>query len=224
MGSLLRGPRSDAGALNKYEPYINTVAKKSPLAEDIPNNWEGLHLKFATLYNSVREARNTAMHEGAFARHLTTQSIEISIILENALMVNSTPPKTVCEFMVRNPVYAALWQPLSFIRQNMLANSFSYLPVWYQGARGKAQWRLVSDLAVARYLNDVPNKGELRTRLSSSLEDAIKSNAFKLTNTKTVKGDMEISKLLVKWKGLPICVTSKHSNDLIGILTPFDLL
>ena len=32
----------------------------------------------------------------------------------------------VSDFMVRNPVCASMWQPLSFIRQSMLVNSFSY--------------------------------------------------------------------------------------------------
>ena len=33
------------------------------------------------------------------------------------------------DYMVPNPVCASDWQPVGFVRQMMLANSFSYIPV-----------------------------------------------------------------------------------------------
>jgi len=78
--------------------------------------------------------------------HLTTNAVELSIVLEEAIMNGYD---RVGDFMVRNTVCAYLWQPLSFIRQTMLANSFSYLPV-PTGDRGSqfGNWLQISDLPV----------------------------------------------------------------------------
>ena len=57
--------------------------------------------------------------------------------------------KHVSDFMVRDPVCAHLWQPISLIRQRMLTNSFSCLPVQNE----EEQWCLVSDLQIAMYLH-----------------------------------------------------------------------
>ena len=70
---------------------------------------------------------NDALHQGAFARHLTIHAIDLALILEDALRSFEEP--RVSDYMVRNPLFAELWQPIGFIRQQMLANSFSFLPV-----------------------------------------------------------------------------------------------
>jgi hypothetical protein len=115
-----------SGSLSKYKPEISQVARLSALADEVRLKWPDFHSNFDDLYDQIREARNSAFHEGAFARHLTSHAVLISIILEAALMDGRN---RIGDYMVRMPVCACMWHPLSFIRQTMLANSFSYLPV-----------------------------------------------------------------------------------------------
>jgi len=96
--------------LGKKAPSIFSVASDSPLFSEIPDAWRELHTPFAKLYDLVRQARNDAMHEGAAARYATGHAIEVSLVLENALMNGYDK---VSDFMVRNPICAAMWQPLS---------------------------------------------------------------------------------------------------------------
>ena len=73
----------------------------------------------------LKDGRNDALHQGACARHLANHAVQLALVLEDALMPSE--PK-VSDFMVRDAICAAHWQPISFVRQQMLANSFSYLP------------------------------------------------------------------------------------------------
>ena len=72
------------------------MAYDSPLASVIPKIYPGLHLPFYRLYELVMQARNDALHQGAYARHLTSHAIDLSIVIEDALMNNL---KTVAEFL-----------------------------------------------------------------------------------------------------------------------------
>lgn len=111
--------------LREYQDGLVGYAKSRSVLACPPPKGDSCRIPADILFNLVRDARNDALHQGAFARHLTTHATELAIILEDALMASAT---LVRDFMVRNPVEAKLWQPLSFIRQTMLANSFSYLP------------------------------------------------------------------------------------------------
>jgi len=112
--------------LGRYKHSVDKIAVKSPLYLDVPEKWREYHLPFCILYELVRNARNDALHQGAYARHLTDHAIQLSMIIEDALMNDAN---LISDYMVRSVVFADLWQPLSFVRQQMLANSFSYLPV-----------------------------------------------------------------------------------------------
>lgn len=201
--------------------HLAQQANNSPLAVEIPSIRPDVHTCFEKLFRLVREARNDAMHEGAFARHLTTHAVELSIILEDALMYGLDK---VSDFMVRSPVCASIWQPLSFIRQSMLINSFSYLPVCATETSGKSTWQLIADLDLARYLRAAANKIDLAKRLAQPLGQIIKLKEIELRNTKNLNPDVTIVEAMENWDGLPICVRSTQSDDLVGILTPFDLL
>jgi hypothetical protein len=216
LGNCLRGETSAVGSLGNYKEKICELASKSCLAEGISKDCSEFHTSFSSLYDYVTDARNSVMHEGAFARHLTQHAIEISIILEDALM---SEEKQVKDFMVRNAVCAALWQPISFLRQNMLLNSYSYLPVFNEN-----QWHLISDFAITKYLKRTEGK-EKRRRLSRKLEDTLELGQLEITLAETVKPEYFINELLKgNWNGLPLCVVSENSTEIIGILTPFDLL
>ena len=78
---------------------------KSPLADAIPDQHTTWHSKFSTTYEVVRDARNDALHQGAFARHLTNSVIQLALVLEDALMSNAS---TTGEFMVREPISEGL--------------------------------------------------------------------------------------------------------------------
>lgn len=112
-------------ALGEYQSVLIRLAQKSPLSH-LPRPLHGWSPPFNRLLGQLVEARNDALHQGAFARHLTSHAMDVSLILEDALMDGSNK---VGDYMVRNVITAALWQPLSFVRQQMLANSFSFLPV-----------------------------------------------------------------------------------------------
>lgn len=161
LGAMLVGPKNGLG---EYQPAITKLASDSPMAK-VPDEWKGLHLPFTSLFNAVRIRRNEAFHTGAVARHLTHQAVILALILEESLMHGFNH---VCDFMVTNPVCAELWQPLSFIRQNMLVNSFSYLPVKDEAGH----WKIVSDCVLADYFRRTPS--EQRSRLSETLLEAVR--------------------------------------------------
>ena len=216
LGSFLLGRVESLGI---YQTKVEDVAEFSPLATDVPAQWRSVHTPFHLLYSSVKDARNDALHIGASARHLTTHAIELGLILEDALrnyeMNNKN--KYISDYMVRDPVCAHLWQPVSFVRQRMLTNSFSYLPV--QAATG--HWCLVSDLQVAKYLQGHPNRERMR-RLATSLE---KATEIALLEAKPLLDSMEINSALKDFDGKPILVfRDNEKKELVGILTAFDLL
>jgi hypothetical protein len=248
MGMFLRhGIR----ALGDYKGVLGSVAGLSPLANGLPKEF---HTSFDKLYNSVREARNSAMHEGAYARHLASHAVKLALILEDVLsngldkledalsngsdksrkltFPNLAPEDalmTIEELMVPNPICAEIWQPLSFIRQTMLESSFSFLPV-QTTSEGESAWKLVSDLGLARYLRTAGNAKERKSRLVQPLADAQKTGGIQLLGTKPCGPEDLISDLFKQcdghkgWDGLPILVVRSSSADLLGILTPFDLL
>ena len=216
LGAFLRGGRGKG--MWALKDHLIKLARKSPLAE-IGELQRSYHVPFAILFDLVRRERNSAMHEGVFARHLTQNAIQMSIILEDALAQN-IPMNHVSNFMVRNPVCAEPWQPLSFMRQSMLANSFSYLPV-KRGAEGR--WGLVSDLAIAGYLRS----DYRRSRLAQTLDEAIQGG-LTVPDANTIRADMDIDSVLdamaVEPFGHVLLVTDESDQHLLGIVTPFDLL
>jgi len=202
--------------LKGYENALTQIAKCSALANDIPSKWPQCHNSFSELYEMVRNARNDAVHQGAFARHLTDHAVELSLILEDALRQSLDNP-VVADYMIRNPICAELWQPISFIRQQMLANSFSFLPV-----RKAEGWHLISDLQIVEYLGS--DKMRRNERLSTSLEES----GITLQAARICNGDTPLTDAIAVLDGdpRPLLVGLKNRNEmvLLGIVTAFDLL
>ena len=128
--SLVCPPRKieDINGLGYVDYEIIEQAKKSDLAEDIPAIYGSLHSHVSVLFNLVRNARNDAMHQGAVARHLTTHAIELALVLEDSMLSiigGEAMNGTVSDYMVRHPVCVEIWYPISYIRQQLLVNSFS---------------------------------------------------------------------------------------------------
>lgn len=213
VGAILTGK---SGGLLKYQSKLVEVGKRSPLAVQVPNQHPALHVKFTTLYNLLRGARNEAMHQGAYARHLAQHAGELSLILEDAFMNGSN---CISDYMVKSPICAELWQPVSLIRQHMLINSFSFLPVCLDGHT----WKLVSDFGFAKYLRTPPRDGDRARRLNATLVEAL-GFGLELLDPIVVSEDATVSEVLV-WKevdGRPILLT--ENERLLGIATPYDLL
>jgi CBS domain-containing protein len=216
LGSLLtEGKRIGLAA---YKNDLTKLARMSPLAE-VEESHRPFHVPFLQLFDFVRQGRNTAMHEGVFARNLTQHAIQLSIILEDALALK-VQMNHVSNFMVRNPICAEPWQPLSFIRQSMLAHSYSYLPV-KRGDGGR--WSIVSDLAIAAYLRS----GDRKVRLAQTLDKAIAADLV-IPDAHTIHADMDVHAVLTQMTTGPaghiLLVTDPNNQHLLGIVTPFDLL
>ena len=205
LGSFLSGK---TGTLRSYREAFNELVKEStPPA------------KFSVLYGLVKEARNDAVHQGAYARHLTRHAIELALVLEDALK-EQLMNRTVVNYMVRNPVCAELWQQISFIRQQMLANSFSFLPV-----KNENKWFLVSDIELANFLGRSRPNGERNQRLAKSLKESkieLKeakwcNQHFSLEDAINILNEASERFLLVSGDG-------DAKDNVVGILTAFDLL
>lgn len=227
--------------LNDYKEVIRPIAACSYLASDVSQTW---HTQFSDLYEMVREARNDALHQGAVARHLTRHAVELALVLEDALMSGANKVR---DFMVRDVVQAYPWQPISFIRQQMLESSFTYLPVWVKEAKSdenkseecssnkeeaeeKGEWYLVSDYAIACYLRFVQGN-DYKKRLGSTLEAARKENPELTSKATTCSPDDILFDMGSKWReaeGKPLLVTEEISDRkckrLLGILAPSDIL
>jgi CBS domain-containing protein len=208
------------GNLREYKDAMTQYASKSPLAKDIPGTCQDWHTPFEGLYELVRNGRNDALHEGAFARHLTACAIELATILEDALVYEAT---RVRDFMIRNPVCASLWQPISSIRQIMLANSFSYLPVAV-GEQHETSWHFISDFAVATFLRAAPSATQRRVRLACKLQDALRDKSIALCQAQTCSADDLVRDVLQASQGKPVLVLGDNPRELRGFVTPFDLL
>jgi hypothetical protein len=231
---LTKEKKSDQGYygnLRKYTAAITEFANRSCLSN--PSIAHQAYLtSFSRLYELVKEARNDALHQGAFARHLTKHLIELAIILEDAL--RSIPPDlVVSDLMVRNPECAELWKPLSFIRQQMLANSYSYLPVVRSSddvLNPSEEWTIVSDASIARFLRcrihgtESIDKFRIK-RLSKTLQDAMDEDSNICLRATVIFENAQISEIADNLKDQSVMLV-KHQNrlELVGILTAFDLL
>lgn len=207
--------------LNAYEASILKLAQRSPLAEHVPQLWPQCHIDVAVLYKLHRRARNDAIHEGASARSAAAHAVPLALILEDALMDDD---REVSHVMVRDPVCASMWQPISFVRQTLLANSFSCLPV-QRGEGEAARWGLVSDFAVARFLRSASGQAERRRRLATPLGEAIGADGgVQLDDPYICRPHEAIDVALAASGGRPVLVVGEDDTVLLGIATPFDML
>jgi hypothetical protein len=213
LGSMLHKSQGDLG---KYALGIRKVAEKSSLFSLQGTAWG---TSFDNLFELVRHARNDAMHVGALARHAASSSVLISITLEDALMNGA---HTLGDFMVTEPVVAEMWQPLGLIRQKMLANSFSFLPL--KSSESGIGWGLISDAALAKYLLQDSN-GKRKKRLAQSLEEAVTNGDVNVGAAECFSYDTDIASVKDVISQEPILLfKGDDRNNLWGLVTAFDLL
>ena len=202
------------GNMGSYGGELKSLADESPLATEIPTKHSRWHSDFAALYEDLRNARNDALHQGARARTLTTHAFQVALILEDALMSDM---KLASQYMVRDVVCGQLWQPISFVRQQMLAYSYSYLPFLDDG-----QWKLVSEAGVAKFLGR--DYSERRTRLAKSLGQALEDGLRRIPAPTAFPGE-RIGEVFERLESSPFVVVDREKPQrLVGILTAFDVL
>lgn len=218
IGQFLSGK---TGTLASYKSAIEELASQSCLAYEIPCSQQGWHTSFGDLYDLVRKARNEAMHQGSYARHLTDHSVRLSLILEDALM---TCGSTVFEFMVSNPVIAFPWQPVSYLREQMLTHGFSFIPIMIS-EQADSEWWLLAECAVAKYLRAFNCENIRKKRLATKIIEAISSKDLKLLPATTCSPQSSIDDVISKLDGKPVLVVDQSKPDvLIGIITAFDIM
>jgi len=207
--------------LEGYEKRLRKLATQSCLAQNIPQEHRKWHLPFGILYKVIKTGRNDALHQGAFARHLTDHAVQLALVLEDALMSGLT---RVTDYMVRDPVRAQPWQPISFVRQQMLANSYTYLPIRY-ATGGTQSWYLLSDYSVAHYLRSGHDE-KRNERLAATVQSAVEADQLRLELAQTCLAETQVDDAMLSFEnGRPILVLDGMTeSNLLGILTPFDLL
>lgn len=217
LGMRLHGAES---TLNGYLPSVRSLAGYSPLFRDLPAQFPAFFTRFDALYETLRRARNDAMHLGSYARHATTAAVELCIGLEEALMNASASRLTVADYMVKTPISVEPWQPVAYARQLMLTHSFSYLPILHGG-----RWKLLSELAVVGYLYPM-NRARKDIALAQSIEDAVGAG-LKLLPAKKVKPMDEVAELVAASAARPtptLWLVVEASKRLTGVLSPFELM
>jgi len=213
LGQQYSGECRDLGF---YTKTIACLAAHSPLATEVPEYLPIYHNTFGALYEELRQARNDAIHQGAYARSLTGHAVDISIILEDALMPT---PSSVGNLMVRDVTELQIWHPVSYVRQIMLKQAFSYLPLFLSG-----KWTLIPEYEIGRYLRAIP-PAERKKRLLEEIGTVITNGKISALSAKVVTETTSIKEVLKDIGPEPILVVDKkHTNALVGILTASDIL
>lgn len=199
-------------SLGAYKDEIQNFAILSPLSDSLPDKFRYLHTPFNCLYEILKDARNDAFHQGAYARHLTVHAIELSLVLEDALSMGNT---CVADYMVKSVVVAEDWQPISYVRQIMLMNNFTFLPIYTN------EWYLISDTAIAQALSGI-SKNKRKENLALKVKDAVDQGIIKLEKANIVSFDLNVDSLVKILNGKPFLVLD--GENLIGIITSFDVM
>ena len=225
MGSYLLKKKGDLG---KYKCCISKLVEQNCPSFLKPSN--DYHIKFDRLYEMVRNGRNDALHQGAVARIMTSHSVQLSMLIEDTLMAVAMPEK-ISEYMVKNPVCAHEWQPISFIRQIMLENSFSHIPFYREEQK---EWHVISDLDVAKiHQKEKLDEKDRAKWLMGTLKCWIKSQKITPREAKVVSPDKPVCEVLkcVDDKEWPVLVKRCNCKEkrcdcreLLGIVTPYDLM
>lgn len=220
-----------AKGLDAYKECVTALVKKHhPLEKRRQNRTKRIrlyrdsHTAFGRLYEMVMHGRNDALHQGAFARILTLHLVEIALVLEDTLM--ALMDFEIRNYMIRNPVCASGWQPVSFVRQMMLEHSFTYIPV-YMEDEGEGKWYVISDYDIAMYLRSATNSDRRGELLSEPIVKVIESDKTR-EEACTICPDKKVKDVLddlEKGVGRPILVARPDNRkELLGIATAHDLM
>lgn len=139
-------------------------------------------------------------------------------------MVDVKP--TVGQVMVKSPITVEPWQPVAHARQLMLMHSFSFLPIRHQQA-----WHLLSELALAQFLN--ASQTARRTRLGLTVEEAVGYTPAlelvpvlrdRLLAAQTTIDDVLCDARTADGPTLWLVIDDGREDHLAGVLSPFELM
>lgn len=172
------------------------------------------------LFSAIKSARNKAVHEGAWARHLSSRLIDFILLLEKSVIMEM---HNAGDIMVRNPLIVESWHMLHHIRREMLANSYSFIPI-----KIESSWRMISDYELLKCFHRNPDSGKAAELKWESREAGAAINAGHLVVNSVICCGIStpISDLSSLFTGEPILVTHNEDDtgNVLGIITPFDLL
>ena len=203
----------DKVGLEKYREHLVTLAATSPLSTKV---------ELDCLFNLIKAARNDAVHEGAFARHMAARLMEFLLILEDALMI---PMSRVKDRMVHEPMTAQPWHLVAHVRNAMLANAFSYMPYLLTDG-SNSSWVLISDQDLVMFAAPWLGEKERRKRIKMRVAEAISGGLLKYKEATCVNSLMTLKEVAEDIDHKPVLVIEEFGNvpQLVGILTVFDLL
>jgi predicted transcriptional regulator len=173
------------------------------------------------LFQTVLNARNMAVHDGAWVRHVNTRLVDLFLVLEAAIL---SQMETVGDIMVRTPVIAEPWHRVGHARKAMLSQSFSALPI-LSGAERQKEWKLLTDEAIVAITRS-EGDGVRKKRLSLTISEAVEQADLQLQTASICSPEESVSNLLRNNPTWPVLVIEQIGNEkrLVGLLTPFDLL
>ena len=207
--------------LGKYSEAIGSYV--SPQMTELAEAHPGYLSRFSVVFEIVRNARNDAMHSGAYARHVTQRAIELCILLEEGLMPNlNMLDSTVGDYMVKDAISITQTQPVARARQLMLTYSFSNLPVELDG-----KWYLLTEIALARFLAKARSADDRFKLLGKSVAEAFSEEPSLLrdVSTATVTVERSIRDLLqLDGKLDQMLWLVLHNNKLVGVISPSELM
>ena len=211
--AVSESPEPVYGLEKLKEPLQDFVEKHHPTASQDEED-------FKDLLEEVRRVRNDEAHTGAAARAAAKIATTVGIYLEDSLMVASRAGDNVKAYIQKEVVRAYTWQRLEECRRLMLMHSFSYLPIKI----GK-DWRLLTDVNLAKYLASAKCDREQKKLMWEKVACAIKKEVkLELEPANKVKQTDSKACALKKMDGKAAIVTEGENKDLVGIITPFDLL
>ena len=166
LGAYLWNPKpknKGFGDLGKYKEILKDL---------VPTD-------FDRVYERVRIGRNAGVHQGAEARPLIQNAVELAIMLEDGLREASQMSKAQ-EVMASPVVRAYTWEPVAQTRQKMLAGSYTALPLWRKKSEGcEGGWSVITADAIVKWLQQVPSdvcrKEREKLRLDKAIEKGLET-------------------------------------------------
>ena len=212
LGAYLWNPKpknKGFGDLGKYKEILKDL---------VPTD-------FDRVYERVRIGRNAGVHQGAEARPLIQNAVELAIMLEDGLREASQMSKAQ-EVMASPVVRAYTWEPVAQTRQKMLAGSYTALPLWRKKSEGcEGGWFVITADAIVEWLQQASCNTCRKEREKMQLADAMAmEKGLKALKACKTGPEEEIALPAGGWNGGVLLVTHVDQHDLIGVVTAFDLL
>jgi hypothetical protein len=192
---------------------------------DVLKNERGCELEKRLML--LRYGRNQRMHKGFAARNLTADAVRVATTLEEALLVDWSK-YTAEDLMTRGPLVAQPWWTFGMVRDAIIENAYSHLPIWRDG-----RWQAISERRVAMLTQRArrePKALDLRNvRIDQHPPDRAK---FGVLLDHLLAGDSAVVASSTPAKDLDLdtgCVLVVRKSEgavdeLVGILTPSDIM